>query len=96
VFFEQFDEHAGVLSRLGERWLVSPLGAAGTAELLHQRAEHDDRVDAMVREDPDFGGCVVRLSGEGHSEAELDDAAIDVLGACLTEHLCASLANEAA
>jgi hypothetical protein len=85
-----------VLSRLGERWLVSPLDAMATAEVLHERAARDDRIDAMVREDPDFGGCVVRLSGEGCNEAELDEAAIDVLATCLTEHLCASLANEAA
>jgi len=86
VAFDEFEELAGVLSRDGERWFVSPLDAQATADCLRS-AGLDDAIDALVREDLDFDVSVVRLSTGIANESELDDAAIAAYAACLTEEL---------
>ena len=87
VAFDEFEEIAGVLSRAGERWFVSPLAADATAECLRECAEIDNRIDALVREDLDFNLSVVRLSMRQSDETALDDAAISAYATCLAEEL---------
>jgi len=91
VEFDAFEQRAGVLQRLGERWFVSPLGAEETAACLRGCAEIDSRVRALVRADPDFGLSVVRLSSDEVDESTLDDGAFAAYAACLTEDLCGAL-----
>lgn len=95
VAFDQFDELGGVLSRAGERWFVSPLGAEATAEALRGCSEIQDSIDALVREDLDFDVSVVRLSMREPSESVLDDAAIAGYAACLTEELMRAAGSRA-
>jgi hypothetical protein len=96
VAFDDFDEIAGVLSRSGERWFVSPLGADATAVCLRDCAEIGGAIDALVREDLDFGVAVVRMSMREPIEAELDDAAIAAYAACLAEDLARGESSRAA
>lgn len=87
VSFDEFAELGGVLARAGERWFVSPLAADATAAALRDCAGIDNSIDALVREDLDFGVSVVRLSMREPDEGVLDDAAISGYAACLTEEL---------
>lgn len=101
VDFDEFALKGGILSRRGERWVVSPLGAGRTAAALRGVDGMADTLHVLVREDLDFDVSVVHLrldmvalshAGDkaaqpGAVEQVLDDAAIAAYAACLTEEL---------
>ena len=88
-------ERDGILTRAGERWIVSPLDALASAECIRGIGELEACLEVLVREDAEFGVTVARFTIADHvtmasprqAEHLLDDAALAAYAACLAEEL---------